>query len=156
MKQDIFTRLTAFLRGLERGKIHYTLQSCRDEAIMVLVTVPGKRWEVEFLADGSVEVERFISDGEIFGEDILSELFTKYTDQDGEGGAENVALLKEGVVSNPTASSSLNLSGGAQTWQEMRAARIRALRGKYRHMLTPSDEFARQKQEEIALERDRH
>src|SRR5215510_8864687 len=85
MKQDTFTRLTAFLRSLERGKIHYTLQSCRDEAIMVLVTVPGERWEVEFLADGSVEVERFISDGEIYGEDILSELFTKYTDQDGEG-----------------------------------------------------------------------
>lgn len=116
MKQDTFTRLTAFLRSLERGKIHYTLQSCRDEAIMVLVTVPGERWDVEFLADGSVEVERFISDGEIYGEDILSELFAKYTDQDGEGGAENVALRKEGVVSNPTDSSSLNLSGGAQTW----------------------------------------
>ena len=70
-------------------------------------------------------------------------------------GAENVALLKEGVVSNPTASSSLNLLGAAKTWQEMRAARIRALCGKYRHMLTPSDEFARQKQEEIALERGR-
>ena len=156
MKQDTFTRVTAFLQSLERRKMHYTLQSCRDEAIMVLVTVPGERWEVEFLADGSVEVERFISDGEIFGEDILSELLTKYTDQDGEDGAENVALLKEDVVSNPTASSSLNLSGGAQTWQEMRAARIRALRGKYCYMLTPSDEFARQKQEEIALERDRH
>ena len=96
---------------------------------MVLVRVPGERWEVEFLADGSVEVERFISDDKIFGEDILSELFKKYTDQDGEG--------------------------SAQTWQEIRAARIRALRGKYRHMLTPSDEFARQKQEEIALGRDR-
>ena len=52
---------------------------------MVLVTVPGERWEVEFLADGSVEVERFISDGEIYGEDILGELFTKYTDPEGEG-----------------------------------------------------------------------
>ena len=155
MKQDTFTRVTAFLQSLERRKMHYTLQSCRDEAIMVLVTVPGERWEVEFLADGSVEVERFISDGEIYGEDILRELFAKYTDQDGEGGAENVALLKEGVVSNPTASSSLHPSGSTQTWQEMRAARIRALRGKYRHMLTPSDEFARQKQEELAWERDR-
>jgi hypothetical protein len=151
MKQDAFTRLTAFLQSLERGKIYYTLQSCRDEAIMVLVTVPGERWEVEFLADGSVEIERFVSDGEIYSADTLGELFTKYTDQECEGGAENVALLKEGVVSNPTASSGLNLLGGAK--QEMRAARIRALRGKYRHMLTPSDEFARQKQEEIALER---
>ena len=85
MKQDTFTHLTAFLQSLERRKIHYILQSCRDEAIMVLVTVPGERWEVEFLADGSVEVERFISDGEIYGVDILGELFTKYTDPEGEG-----------------------------------------------------------------------
>ena len=56
------------------------LQSCRDEAIMVLVTMPGERWEVEFLTDGSVEVERFVSDGEIYGEEILRELFTKYAD----------------------------------------------------------------------------
>ena len=80
MKQDTFTHLTLFLQSLERGKIHYMLQSCRDEAIMVCVTVPGERWEVEFLADGSVEIERFISDGEIYGEDILAELFAKYTD----------------------------------------------------------------------------
>jgi hypothetical protein len=52
---------------------------------MVLVTVPGERWEVEFLVDGSVEVERFISDGEIYGEDTLGELFMKYTDQEDEG-----------------------------------------------------------------------
>jgi hypothetical protein len=155
MQQDAFTRLTAFLQSLERGKIHYTLQNCRDEAIMVLVTVPGERWEVEFLADGSVEIERFVGDGEIYGADTLGELFAKYTDQACEGGAENVALLKEGVVSNLTASSGPNLLDDAKTWQEMRAARMRALRGKYRHMLTPSDEFARQKQEEIALERDR-
>ena len=85
MQQDTFTRLTAFLQSLERGKIHYTLQNCRDEAIMVLVTVPGERWEVEFLVDGSVEVERFISDGEIYGEDTLGKLFMKYTDQEDEG-----------------------------------------------------------------------
>jgi hypothetical protein len=36
---------------------------------MVLVTVPGERWEVEFFADGSIEVERFISNGEICGEE---------------------------------------------------------------------------------------
>ena len=52
MTQDTFTHLTAFLQSLERGKIHYILQSCRDEAIMVVVTVPGERWEVELLAYG--------------------------------------------------------------------------------------------------------
>jgi hypothetical protein len=69
MKQDTFTRLTSLLQSLEQAKIHSALQSCRDEAIMVLVTVPGERWEVEFLADGSVEVEQFISEGKIYGED---------------------------------------------------------------------------------------
>jgi len=54
---------------------------------MVLVTVPGERWEVEFRADGSVEIERFISDGKIYGEGTLGELFAKYMDQEGEGSA---------------------------------------------------------------------
>jgi hypothetical protein len=81
MKKDVFTRLTSFLRDLERGKISYTLQSNREQAIMVITTVPGERWEVEFLADGSVEVERFISDGEIYGEEMLNELLRKYSEQ---------------------------------------------------------------------------
>jgi hypothetical protein len=68
-------------------------------------------------------------------------------------GAENLSVFKESVISNPTASCSQNLLGAAKTWQEMRAAQISSLRGKYRHILTPSDEFARQKQEEIVLER---
>jgi hypothetical protein len=142
MKQDTFTCLTAFLRSLERGKIHYALQSCRDEAIMVLVTVPGERWEVEFLADGSVEIERFISGGEIYGEDILGKLLTKNTDQEGEG-----SEASEGTEL-PVA------TGQALKNQEIRAAQISALRGKYRHTLTPSDACARQKQEDSTLGRD--
>ena len=46
-------------------------------------------------------------------------------------------------------------SGVAKTRQAWHVARIKALRGKYRHALTPSDEVARRKQEEIALERNR-
>ena len=65
----------------------------------------------------------------------------------------HVVLLKEHVVSNPTASSSPYLLSAAKTWRALRTAQIKSLRGKYRHALTPSDEFARQKQEEIALER---
>jgi hypothetical protein len=48
----------------------------------VLVTVPGERWEIEFLGDGSVEVERFLSHGEICGEEALHELLHKYGDPD--------------------------------------------------------------------------
>ena len=44
------------------------------------VALPGERWEVEFLNDGSVEIERFISQGEISGEEALNELFSRYSD----------------------------------------------------------------------------
>jgi hypothetical protein len=67
----------------------------RDNAIMVIVAVPGERWEVEFCEDGSVEVERFISNGEIAGEAALSELLTKYSDheQDGSVSPQNMDLV---------------------------------------------------------------
>lgn len=32
---------------------------------MVMVATPGVRWEIEFMDDGSVEVERFRSTGKI-------------------------------------------------------------------------------------------
>jgi hypothetical protein len=80
MSEHPFRKLTAFLKQLEQENIHYTLASHREDAIMVLVTVPGERWEIEFLSDGAVEVERFISDGEICGEEALHELFSRYAD----------------------------------------------------------------------------
>lgn len=80
MKEDVFAHLTSFLKNLEHGNISYTLQSNREHTIMVIAAIPGERWEIEFLADGSVEVERFISDGEIHGEELLSELLAKYSD----------------------------------------------------------------------------
>lgn len=67
-------------------------------------------------------------------------------------GAEHLVLLKESLRANPTVSCSQNLLDAGQMSQAMRAAQIRALRGKYQRMLTPSDAFARRKQEEIALE----
>ena len=48
---------------------------------MVTVAVPGERWEVEFLSDGSVDIEKFISNGEIAGEEVISELFARYSEQ---------------------------------------------------------------------------
>jgi hypothetical protein len=47
---------------------------------MVCVAIPGERWEIEFLGDGSVEIEKFTSNGEIYGTDILNELFARYSD----------------------------------------------------------------------------
>lgn len=75
-----------FLQKLEQQKLSYTLAHSRDEAMMVIVAVPGERWEIEFLSDGSVEVEKFVSNGEIVGEEALSELFDRYSELDETNG----------------------------------------------------------------------
>jgi hypothetical protein len=80
MSQAPFDKLTTFLKHLERAHLYYTLASHREDTIMVLVTVPGERWEIEFFGDGSVEVERFHSNGEVGGEETLHELLTTYAD----------------------------------------------------------------------------
>lgn len=82
MSQPPFDKLTTFLKHLDEANIHHTLASPRDDAIMVCVTVPGERWEIEFLGDGSVEVERFISTGDVCGEEVLHELLTRYADEE--------------------------------------------------------------------------
>jgi hypothetical protein len=82
MKSNIFDKLVSFLQNLEQQGIVYTLAHHRDEAIMVIVAVPGERWEIEFLSDGSIEVEKFISNGEIAGEESLNELFVRYSEQE--------------------------------------------------------------------------
>ncbi|MBT2733455.1 hypothetical protein J7E66_01545 [Bacillus sp. ISL-7] len=58
--------LINFLNKLEESNIFYKLNKVRDEAIMVEITVLGQRWEVEFMNDGTVEIEKFISDGDFY------------------------------------------------------------------------------------------
>lgn len=79
MSINIFDRLTDCLSDLEGAGISYTLAHNRDDAIMVIAAAPGERWEIEFLQDGTLEVERFISNGEVSGEEALSELFARYS-----------------------------------------------------------------------------
>ena len=67
-------RLLDFLNKLEENHIYYRLNKVRD-AIMVEVAIPGERWEVEFLRDGSIEVEKFITTAEIEGAPALDTLF---------------------------------------------------------------------------------
>lgn len=43
--------------------------------IVVEVSVPGERWEVEFFEDGHLEIERFRSDGQIDDERVLEDLW---------------------------------------------------------------------------------
>jgi hypothetical protein len=68
--------LLQFLAVLDERRVSYRLDRVRD-AVMVIVPTPGKRWEVEFMDNGTVEVERFQSDGTISDERILSELLAE-------------------------------------------------------------------------------
>lgn len=63
-------KLIDFLNKLESANIYYRLNKVRD-GIMVEIAVPGQRWEVEFMRDGDIQVEKFLSTGEIFGEQEL-------------------------------------------------------------------------------------
>jgi hypothetical protein len=74
------TRLLSLLNDLRKGKIHYRLDQHREDAIMVEVAVPGERWEVEFLDDGSVEAEVFRSNGTIHDSSALDDLIRRHSD----------------------------------------------------------------------------
>jgi len=69
--------LTKFLDRLDGADIHYSLSSIREGAVLVSVTIPGEHWEVEFMADGEVEVEVFRSHGDIQDASALDNLFTQ-------------------------------------------------------------------------------
>lgn len=71
---DPYASLLSYMAKLSEWSIHYSLCSVRPEAIMIEAHVPGEHWEVEFFADGSVEVEVFRSDGTIRDHDALDEL----------------------------------------------------------------------------------
>ncbi len=66
--------LLDFLQKLEDNDIYYRLNKVRD-GIMVEIAVPGQRWEVEFMRDGEIQVEKFLTSGEILDERALEELF---------------------------------------------------------------------------------
>lgn len=73
--------LNDFLNKLEERKIFYKLDKFRNEAIMVEVAVPGERWEVEFMDDGSIQIEKFISNGDVmYDEKEIETLFKDFSD----------------------------------------------------------------------------
>jgi len=72
-------KLLDFLDKLDSKNIYYRLNKIRD-SILVEIAVPGERWEVEFFADGDIQIERFISTAEILGESGLEILFQNFSD----------------------------------------------------------------------------
>lgn len=79
--KDIESRLLSFLTRLAQAKIHFKLAYNRDDGITVEIAVPGERWEVDFLVDGTIDVERFRSTGEVEdGAEAIEELFRTFSD----------------------------------------------------------------------------
>jgi hypothetical protein len=58
-----FDRLLQLCLALDQRRAQYSVKPGREDTIMVSVAVPGEYWEIEFFADGSVELERFVSQG---------------------------------------------------------------------------------------------
>ncbi len=74
MSDDVRWTLPALLDRLSELNLSYTIGRYRN-SINVMVTVPGERWEVEFMDDGGIEVERFKGSGEIGDERSLGDLW---------------------------------------------------------------------------------
>jgi hypothetical protein len=61
-------QLLEFLDRLRTSSISYRLECNRlppDSAIMVIVASPSKYWEIEFFADGRIEVQTFCPSSDI-------------------------------------------------------------------------------------------
>jgi hypothetical protein len=77
---DQLTRPLELVQRLGAAEIPYRLTSRRPNAICVEVVSPGVYWEIEFMQDGGIEVERYVSNGEIADESALEVLFQQFAD----------------------------------------------------------------------------
>ena len=75
MKKSPYGKLLALLERLDEAEIPYTLAHSREDAVMICAFAPGEYWEIEFMEDGEVDIERYRSDGHIHDEAALAELF---------------------------------------------------------------------------------
>ncbi len=67
--------VTALAGRLDAARLSYELSIIRSESVLFSVAVPGERWEIELMIDGSTEVEVFRSNGEILDAASLDALF---------------------------------------------------------------------------------
>ena len=73
-------QLLKFLDELEQKNIFYKIDRIRQESILIEVSVPGEHWEIEFMKDGTVQIEKYLSNGEIFDEREIEVLFQNFSD----------------------------------------------------------------------------
>ena len=78
--------LIELLEKFENKKIRYKLNKTRNDTIMIEVTVPGQRWEIEYNTYGKspeynskIEIEKFISNGILYDESEIETLFRDFS-----------------------------------------------------------------------------
>lgn len=72
--------LLDLLSRLKDAGIYYDLSDPTEDAIMVEVSVPGEKWEIEVHRDGRISVESFVSSHGVQGPERLDELFRRFSD----------------------------------------------------------------------------
>lgn len=79
---NTFIKLLAFLNRLDEGGLTYTMEHNREDSVLICVSRDNERWEVDFLADGEIDVEVFYSDEEegLEDEEALDRLFEEDDD----------------------------------------------------------------------------
>jgi len=105
MSSTTIHHLLSFLERLRAAHIHYTLSDPTQGAIMVDISVPGERWEVEFHEDGLIGVEVFASVQGVQGAELLNDLFRRFSNWIGPGGWANLSgpAGSRGAPSSPDA-----------------------------------------------------
>ena len=72
--------LTNLIRQLEAAQIHFELARYRDDSVSIRATVPGERWEIDVLDDGTIDFERFVSTATIGDETDLAAFIQQYSE----------------------------------------------------------------------------
>ena len=80
MSPATISDLLGLLGRLKAAHIYYKLSDPTEGAVMVEVSVPGERWEIELHEDGRVSVEVFVSAKGVQGAHLLDDLFARFAD----------------------------------------------------------------------------
>jgi hypothetical protein len=78
-KTNSLSDVYEFLRRLKEANIFYEL-SDPTGVLMVEISVPGERWEIEFPDDEPARVEVFVSRKGVEGPKTIDELFKRFSD----------------------------------------------------------------------------
>jgi hypothetical protein len=70
-------QLLSFIANIS-DDLDYGLEVDRPDSVMVEISTPGIRWEIQFMTSGAIEVEKFLTDGTTYRparvEDLVNEI----------------------------------------------------------------------------------